>query len=57
MKRTKRKQPSTCGKHAVALDPARLSAARGGDLDIAVRVEGPLAPDMPLQHNEWLIAQ
>lgn len=54
MKRTPCKHPSTCGKRPVTLDPARLDAARGG-LDIAIRVAAPLAPDMPLQHNEVLI--
>jgi hypothetical protein len=56
MKRTPCKQPSTSGKRAVTLDPIRLSAARGG-LDIAVRVAGPPAFEMRLQHNELLITQ
>ena len=56
MKRTQSKQPSTSGKRAVTLDPTRLDAARGG-FDIAVRVAGPLAFEMPLQHNEALITQ
>jgi hypothetical protein len=56
MKRTPCKHPSTSGKRAVTLDPTRLDAARGG-LDIAVRVAGPLAFEMSLQHNEVLITQ
>lgn len=56
MKRTQPDQPCTSGKRAVALDPTRLDAVRGG-LDIAVRVAGPLGFEMPLQHNELLITQ
>jgi hypothetical protein len=58
MKRTQPKQPCTSGKRAVALDPARLDAARGGGgLDIAVRVLAPFDPGMQNQHNELLITQ
>jgi hypothetical protein len=56
MKRTQPKQPCTSGKRAVALDPDRLDAARGG-LDIAVRVLAPFDPGMQNQHNELLITQ
>ena len=56
MKRTQRKQPSTSGKDAIALDAARLNTAHGG-LDVAVPIEGPPAPWIPSQHNELLITQ
>ena len=56
MKRTKRKQPSLAGKPPVTIDRIRLAAARGGGLDIAVRIAVPLAPDMSFQHNERLVA-
>ena len=54
MKRTQRKQLSSSDKRAATLDPARLSAARGG-LDIVVSVPQPRPADMALQHNELLI--
>jgi hypothetical protein len=54
MKRTPRKQQSTSGKRAVTLDPTRLDVARGG-FDIAASITWPLAPNMPLQHNELLV--
>ena len=58
MKRTQSKTPRTSGERAVTLDPTRLDAARGGGgLDIAVRIEGPLAPWVPSQHNELLTTQ
>jgi hypothetical protein len=56
MKRTQRKQPSTSGKDAIALDAARLNTAHGG-VDIAARIEGPLASWVPSQHNELLVTQ
>jgi hypothetical protein len=46
--------PSDSGKRPVTIDPARLSAARGGG-DVAMRVAAPLAFDFPLQHNELLV--
>ena len=55
MKRTKHKQPRLAGKPPVTIDRTRLAATRGG-LDIAVRIAAPLAPDMPFQHNERLVA-
>lgn len=58
MKRIPQKRPSTYGKHAVALDPTRLDAVRGGgDLGIAIRVPDPVHELMQVQHNELLIAQ
>ena len=55
MKRTTREQQTDPGKQPVIVDRARLNTVRGS-LGIAIRVAGPVAPDMQNQHNELLVA-
>ena len=56
MKRKPRLISKQSSQQARTLDPDGLTGIRGGvDLGVAIRIPTPLAPNMPLQHNETLV--
>jgi hypothetical protein len=57
LKRQQREKPNASKGKLPAIDPRRLTGARGGrGLGIAIAELGPLPPEMPNQHNEALVS-